>query len=265
MKQSYRLCQSLERGLGLLLELNRSPGGCASITWLSHATGIHRTTVKRLLETLVAQGYVHGEPGDNLYRLSYKVQALSAGFRDNLRIVDLAVPALRALGKAVAWPCSILTLEDVEMVVRVSTRPYSPYALHPGMPGRHLPLLSTAAGRVYLAFCPDEERETLLYSLRARGGSQAALAANASLVEKVLEEGRARGYCLNYGEWEIETKFGGIATPICHGGRVVAAINMAFVLSGMKGGEATSRYASQLRATARQIEEAYAALVEGNA
>ncbi len=38
--------------------LKRAPGGQASTTALARACGVHRTTVKRLLETLRAEGFV---------------------------------------------------------------------------------------------------------------------------------------------------------------------------------------------------------------
>ena len=54
----YKDVRSLSRGLTLLQALNRAPGGTATTTSLSQSCNIHRTTVKRLLETLRADGYV---------------------------------------------------------------------------------------------------------------------------------------------------------------------------------------------------------------
>jgi IclR family mhp operon transcriptional activator len=50
--------QGLSRGLAILHAINLSPEGWASIADLSAMTGLHRTTVRRLLETLQAEGYV---------------------------------------------------------------------------------------------------------------------------------------------------------------------------------------------------------------
>ncbi|EXJ11818.1 helix-turn-helix domain-containing protein [Nitrincola nitratireducens] len=47
----YKTVRGLTRGLLLLNTLNRLDGG-ASISELAKLTGIHRTTVRRLLETL---------------------------------------------------------------------------------------------------------------------------------------------------------------------------------------------------------------------
>ncbi|WP_366524632.1 helix-turn-helix domain-containing protein [Paenalcaligenes sp.] len=45
---SYKKSQSLARGLALLQALSTFALGAASISELSRATGIHRTTVKRV-------------------------------------------------------------------------------------------------------------------------------------------------------------------------------------------------------------------------
>ena len=52
---TYPHVQGLSRGLAILHAINLSPEGWASIAGLSATTGLHRTTVRRLLETL--QGY----------------------------------------------------------------------------------------------------------------------------------------------------------------------------------------------------------------
>ena len=75
--------RSLARGLDVLKALNRAPGGQASTTDLAKACGVHRTTVKRLLETLRAEGFVrHGER-DGQYYLTFEVRRLSEGFEDD--------------------------------------------------------------------------------------------------------------------------------------------------------------------------------------
>ena len=60
----YKTVRGLSRGLALLNALNRLDGG-ASPTRLAELTGLHRTTVRRLLETLQDEGYVR--PPTDLY------------------------------------------------------------------------------------------------------------------------------------------------------------------------------------------------------
>ncbi len=49
----YGTVRSLVRGLELLRVLNRHDKGRASLAQIASGTGLHRTTVRRLLETLI--------------------------------------------------------------------------------------------------------------------------------------------------------------------------------------------------------------------
>lgn len=257
--RTYRHCQSLVKGLDILAALNRRPSGAASITELSRMTGVHRTTLKRLLETLREARYVEWDPATNFYRLTFSVRRLSYGFRDSVQISEIAWPQMRVISKAVVWPCSLVTLEGDEMVVRASTRSYSPLSFHPGMPGRRMPLLTTAAGRAYLAFAPDEEQKVLLDMLRDRSDVDAVNAKDAHFIRTLISETRQRGYALNQGEWNVEPKFGGVAVPLRFQDRVLACLNVIFLISAVKENTALTAVASELLAQARIIERDFSA------
>ena len=77
----YKTVRGLTRGLMLLNMLNRLDGG-ASVGLLAELSGLHRTTVRRLLETLQDEGYVRRSLSDDSFRLTIKVRQLSEGFRD---------------------------------------------------------------------------------------------------------------------------------------------------------------------------------------
>ena len=61
----YALVRGLTRGLDLLKALNSQEGGRSTLAQLAEVTGLHRTTVRRLLETLIAEGYVRRSASDD--------------------------------------------------------------------------------------------------------------------------------------------------------------------------------------------------------
>jgi len=252
---TYRQCQSLIKGLDILSVLNRLPSGSASISEVAHETGIHRTTVKRLLETLLEQGYLFHDPATNHYRLTLRVQQLSYGFRDTVSLVEDAWPGMLALSKAVVWPCSLVVPEGDEMVIRSSTRLYSRLSFHPGMPGRCLPMLSTAAGRAYFAYAPLEERNTLLDMLKGRDDEQAAQARDEKFVRAVVQQTREQGYATNIGEWSVEPKFGGIAVPLRNKAEVLGALNVIFLSRAVKEQAAMPELVAALKEAGASIEQ----------
>ncbi len=251
---SYRFVQSLSRGLSILSAISLSPNGWASSADLSAATGLHRTTVRRMLETLQSEGYVRRSASDDSYRLNHKVRQLSDGFTDDEWISEIANPVLGELLQKIVWPSDLSTLDGDCMIVRETTHRFSPLSFHRAMIRQRMPLLFTAVGRAYLAFCGDEERENLLRLLAAGDDEQASLARNRSLVDALFEKIRRDGYASNDGEWSSQGKIGAIAVPIRHRGQILACINVIFLRKALSIHDAAQRYLPLLLAAVTKIE-----------
>lgn len=249
---SYRQCQSLLKGLELLTLLNQRPNGTASISELARLSGQHRTTVKRLLETLKLAGYVSHDITTNLYRVTFLVQRLSYGYRDTMQVAELARPLMRGLSKKVVWPCTLVVPDGCQMVVRDSTRAYSSLSFHPGMPGRKMPMLTTAAGRAFFAFSSPATQATLLSMIR----SETSTLGDASIASMV-EQTRAQGYASNMGEWQDEPKFSAYAAPISHQGEAVSCLNIVFLSTALDSHTKRNALAQELLDTAQSIEQLY--------
>lgn len=251
---TYRPVQGLSRGLSILHAINRSPGGWASIAELSQQTGLHRTTVRRMLETLQNEGYVRRSPSDDSYRLNQKIRQLSDGFTDDEWISEVANPVLGELLQKLVWPSDLCTIDGDSMLVRETTHRFSPLSFHRAMIRQRLPLLFTAAGRAYLAFCGDEERRQLLQLLAAGNDEQATFARNRLLVERLLAKVRDQGYSTNEGEWKQETKIGAVGVPIRHRGNILATINVVFLRKAISLPDAAKAYVPELQAAVAKIQ-----------
>lgn len=251
---TYRPVQGLSRGLAILHAINRSPGGWISIAELSEQTGLHRTTVRRMLETLQAEGYVRRSASDDSYRLNQKIRQLSDGFTDDEWISEVANPVLGELLQKLVWPSDLCTIDGDSMLVRETTHRFSPLSFHRAMIRQRLPLLFTAAGRAYLAFCGEQEKQQLLQLLVAGNDEQANFARNRVLVQGMLEKVRRQGYATNDGEWNNQLKIGAIAVPVHHKGQVLACINVVFLRKALSVDEAAERYLPDLKAAVGKIE-----------
>ncbi len=252
---AYRHVQGLSRGLAILHAINLSADGWASIAELSAKTGLHRTTVRRLLETLQAEGYVRRSASDDSYRLNQKIRQLSDGFTDDEWISEIANPVLGELLQKVVWPSDLSTLDGDCMLVRETTHRFSPLSFNRAMIRQRMPVLFTSAGRAYLAYCSDEERQQILRLLVAGNDDQANFARNRVLVEQMLEKVRRQGYALNDGEWAQQIKIAAIAVPIRHNGSVLACINIVFLKKAMSIAEAVQRYLPELNLAVGKIQD----------
>jgi IclR family mhp operon transcriptional activator len=250
----YSHVQGLMRGLAVLRALNSMEGGWATANELSERTDLHRTTVRRLVETLIAEGYVRRSESDDSFRLSLKVRELSEGFTDDEWIAQVAAPVLGELLEKTVWPSDLTTLDGDAMIIRETTHRFSPLSFHRSMVRRRMPLLYTASGKAYLAFCPDEERQQLLRLLIANHDEQSALARQGPLVERMMNKIRSDGYASNDGEWKQEAKIAAIALPVRRDGRVLACVNVVYLRRAMTIEEAAKRYLPALRAAIAKIE-----------
>src|SRR5271156_6741172 len=159
-RDSTRPIRALNRGLDVLTELNRLER--AAINTLATAVGLPRTTTYRILETLRLAGYVERDTHDDCYRPTIMVRALSDGFDDEAMIAHIAKPHLAALGAQIVWPVAVATPSGATMMIREATDRQSPLALEQFRAGLRVPMLGSAAGRAYLAFCSNQERDALL-------------------------------------------------------------------------------------------------------
>lgn len=254
----YKSVQGLVRGLEILRELNRCPGGGALTAQLSERTGLHRTTVRRLLETLQSEGYVRRSESDDSFRLCIKTRELSEGFRDEQWISEIAVPLLGDLLQKVVWPTDLCTFDVDAMVIRETTHRFSRLSFHRSMVGRRLPMLTTATGRAYIGFCPDDEREQILRLLSTYEDEQSRLALDRGYVDELLLKVRALGFGFNHGHWRDELKIAAIALPVMHGEHVQACLNLVYVAKAMSIDDAARRYLPHLREAVSVIERSLA-------
>ncbi|MDA0241543.1 MAG: helix-turn-helix domain-containing protein, partial [Proteobacteria bacterium] len=247
----------LSRGLRVLKSLNESNG--ATVLGISRATNLPRATVYRILATLMDEGYVTRSGLRDAFWLSMDVHSLSSGYSDRAWVAEVATPILAELGREVVWPVDIATLDGDSMLIRQTTYQTSPlaidrdYGARRGYPGYRVPLLQTSLGHAYLAFCPKPERDAILESLF---NSETEISDNMTdrhTIHKTLNYTRRLGYGSREGGFVPST--GSIAVPVKHDERVMACINLHYMLSVMSLEEAVSRYLGPLHSAAQSITE----------
>jgi IclR family mhp operon transcriptional activator len=259
----YSRVQGLERGIEVLRALNASTGGRNSVVRLSTETGLHRTTVKRLLETLKHLGVVRYLDDGNEYCLTLNVLQLSEGFRDVVWIAEIARPLMRALTRKVMWPSDLMILDTDELVVRETTHGITPWSFNSRVLGIRVPLLQSSGGRAYLAFCADDERERLLDMLRRREGTDGERARDTGYVTRILDQTRERGFAVSerresFGDMGLRfgtNRCAAIAVPIRRKGYAVASLNVVYLTRAVSTQEIIERSLPDLIATGRRIEQ----------
>lgn len=251
----YKLVNGLSRGLAILQTLVDAPNGRASPTEVSAHTGLHRTTVRRLLETLAEEGFVSRSEGDGSFQLTGKLRRMAASLTDHEWIASIAAPILRDLSEQVVWPCDLAIADGNAMLIRDSTHHLSPLSFHRGVIGTRLPMLRTAMGRAYLAFSRPEVREAVFKLIESDPDCSVRETGSGYDAEAVIERTRQQGFGLNYREWKPQERTAAIALPIMTKAHDVAAcINIIVNTAGMTTERIVSDFLPPLRQAADLIE-----------
>lgn len=248
--ESTRPIRALIRGLDALSVLNRRNG--ATVAEVTEEIKLPRTTTYRILETLSQAGFIVRDPVDDRYRLTVMVRSLSDGFDDEAWVTQIARPCLNELGKELVWPVAIVAPSGTSMLVRDTTDYSSPLAVERLPAGFRMPILTTAAGRVYLAFSPEQQRETLLEILSHSNREEDKLARNRPEVDKILDETRTQGYATATRPRRVSEQIA-MSVPIMLEDRMLAAVAVRFSSNAVPMRTAVERFLPRLKDTAQKI------------
>lgn len=247
---STRPVRALNRGLDVLRELNRLER--AAINTLASSLRLPRTTTYRILETLRLAGYVDRDPHD-CYRPTILVRALSDGFDDEAMVAHLARPHLAALGAQIVWPVAVATPSGGTMMIRETTDRESPLAIEHYGAGVRVPMLGSAAGRAYLAFCSAAQRDALLELLARSSLPDDRLARSRSEVERLLNETRTQGFGMSHRARRVSEETS-LAIPVRAGDRILAAVTIRYAATAVPLRTAVEQFLPKLREVAQRIE-----------
>ncbi len=253
---STRPIRALQRGLDVLTELNRLDR--APINALSTAVRLPRTTTYRILETLRLAGYVDRDPHDDCYRPTIRVRSLSDGFDDEALLAHVAKAHLAALGAQVVWPLAIAVPAGPAMMIRDATDRHSPLALEQYGAGARLPMLTSAAGRAYLAFCAPAQREALIELLAGSAQPEDRLARSRADLDQLLTETRAQGFGRSQRARRVSEEIS-LAIPMRVRERVIAALSVRFAATAVPLKTAVEQFLPKLREAALKVEREYLA------
>ena len=199
--------RSLERGIEILRAFR--PGSeLLGNADLAERTGLSRSTVSRLTQTLVGSGYLQVEPRTRAYRLAPAVLSLAHAMRTGSSILAIAAPHMRAVAQAERINVGLAAADRDEMVYLESIRYHPRPSLRTVVSGQRVPMELTSLGRAWLAGAPESPRKALLAHFRRQRRAQwaelgPALADGIAQVE-------ARGYCA--ASWQPEVV--AVATPL---------------------------------------------------
>lgn len=239
---SPSVIEPVRRSFALLEALSRRRTSTISV--LIEETGLPRPTVVRLLHTLMAVGYAARVSREQGYRLTDRVLGLSGSIRFIDHLVDAAIPHMSRFTSEHGWPLYLATLSYGAITIRHSTAPESPMSFETAGLNQRRSVLQSALGRVWLAFCSDEERQTILRDIGGLSTRQQAA------LDQALQRIRQSGHAFTPPN---RSSLNGMAVPVRHRQRMLGCLSMRFPHSAMGEEEAATRFGKRLPLLARSI------------
>lgn len=255
--------RALERGLEVMEYLQHK--GAATLNDIYKATQLPRPTLLRILRTLEIGGLVRRGIGDGLYRNSFRLQRFAENLDQGDLLAEIAAPVVNRLCAEIRWPSDLVVLNpggELYLELKETSRPNSPFPLNRVNIGHRVNIPLSAAGRVYLAFCPEEEREVLIERLAASDSptnhsvrQRQVFDAMLDVVRKVgygaRDQAYSRGY---YGAGSVDDDgLRSIAMPVRRGVDICGAVTLTWLRDAMELDEFVKLYLDRLREAADQI------------
>jgi DNA-binding IclR family transcriptional regulator len=214
--------QSVDRALAVLDILARD--GYAGVSEIAEEMNLHKSTIFRLLVSLVGRDLVQQDNGRGKYQLGFGVLRLASSIPGRLSLVHEARQVLECLAEEYKETVNLAVLRS-NFAVNVDQ------AMGPSMlvmydwVGSLTPLHATSSGKVLLAALTADERARILEETGLPARTPRTITDRNQLESQLLEVSRV-GYAV--ARDEIEIGLNAAAAPVYnHAGNVIGAVSIS--------------------------------------
>jgi len=210
---------SFARGLDVICAFTRFTPQM-TLTEVARATNMSRATARRLLLTLVREGYA--EKINRSFSLRPKVLQLGYSALSSVGILEIVQPVMNALAQRTRESifAAVLTGDEVTYLARSTPDRVMSVSINVG---NRLPAYAVSTGRVLLAAESDEAVAAYLARVRIAQYTPTTVSSPVKL-RQIIEEVRQLGYSIV--DEELEAGVRSLSVPLRDASnRVVAALN----------------------------------------
>lgn len=243
--------RSLERGMEILRAF-RPGSDVLGNGELAERTGLSRSTVSRLTQTLVDTGFLEYDAALRAYRLGAPVLSLAHAMHTGSAILQVAAPLMRELAQAQHLNVGLAMADRDEMVYLESIRYSRKVSLRTVVTGQRVPMALTSLGRAWLAAAPAAERQALMAAFARRFPS--CWSALEREILAAIRQVQRHGWC--GASWQPEVV--AMSTPLLLGHHPVHVLNVSLSTKAPIS-EATQELEPHLMRLAAEIGEAFRA------
>ncbi len=159
MTEEYKEEQNPIQSAGRIFQVMEilSAGGSMGLLEISAQANLSKSTVHRLLNSLIYMGYARQEESTGKYRMTYKLVNLSGMILDHSDIVQIAHPYLVKLMEKTGETVHLVRREKMNITYIDKVEPAGATVRMISHVGLSLPLYCTGVGKALMAEMPEEE------------------------------------------------------------------------------------------------------------
>lgn len=176
--------------------------GSLGLLDLSTRLSLHKSTVHRLLTSLIHLGYVKQDIETNKYRLTFKVVEIANKMMDKLDILEVARPHLKRLMEQTGETVHLVQLDGSEAVYIDKVEAYQNSVRMVSKVGNHIPLYCSGVGKAIAAQLSENDLKRIWDSTNIIRMTPNTILTFADFLEE-LDQVLLKGYALDNEENEM--------------------------------------------------------------
>lgn len=193
--------QSLDRAFDIMEALCAARDGLP-IHVLTERTGLHKSTVHRLLASMAARGYVCKDEETSRYRMTTKLYAMSGQVVDNLDLVQAARRPMEDLCRTVRETVHLVVPEGTDIVYVHKVEAEAGAIRMFSRIGMRRPMYCTGVGKAMMACMTDAEVDAIWNASEIQAYTAHTIVTRERLRD-VLDAVRRRGCAFDNEENEL--------------------------------------------------------------
>ncbi|MFO1444840.1 IclR family transcriptional regulator [Bacillus sp. Bva_UNVM-123] len=217
------MVKSVSRALDIIMLISLKKGGLG-VTEIANQMDINKSSVFRILSTLVQYGYVEQDKLSGKYKLGYTFLEISSRLLESIDLREEARPFLKELENETNEVIHLVVYDEGEVVYIEKLEGNEILRMHSKV-GKRAPMHCTSVGKAILAHL---QTSTVLEILERKGMQvhTSNTITDKNVILQELVEIRKKGFALDLEENEYGITC--IAAPIFdHVGKVIAAVSVS--------------------------------------
>ncbi len=223
MLDRENMVKSVSRALDIINLVSMKKGGLG-VTEIANQMDINKSSVYRILSTLVQYGYIEQDKGTERYKLGYQFLEVSSRLLESLDLRIEAKPFLQELEKETNEVIHLVVYDQGEVVYIEKLDGNEALRMHSKV-GKRAPMHCTSVGKAILAHLPSEIVQEIIERKGLPVHTDKTITDINVFIEE-LKEVKRKGFALDLEENEYGITC--IAVPILdHLGKVAAAVSIS--------------------------------------